>query len=490
MANYTNKLGDIFTQEDIDAAALENGVDIDTIISSNELKLKADEIDKDVDMGKEDGVVATDPPAAPKKKSGSPSKNTSSVSNGKKKYPWDPDNNNKGRGNQLANFKTGKETKEAVEKNIAKVIKKSPNKSQEEAFKILQAADSMDADISEIVYDDYNLEDLTFKTKGARKQLDVSNEKYKVQQKLDQETYRKDFEINNPDKIAPWAFEGDEEDVATKLAPVLESYGLEAVSSGFGNEITVQILDYENPKFGTVNESASFNLDEFKKDRAGFINKFNKQINLMKDVQYVNKVKNRAQGSFNSFQKQFGLDEDKRGFEEIENEINKERLKEFKGLKAKFGALLTKDYFKGDDKKYEDYVSYITKGVLVDKDIEDIAFYKYKDKLFDGRTLEQERKKYKEENATYSFPTAGKIDYKNPFKEQENPFDGFKEKAQDVLKQTNEVKEPSVFDLVENRAKNKAKDLDGKIQDFVSFELSRNISANKLGNILTSRFIS
>lgn len=486
MANYTNKLGDIFTQEDIDAAALENGVNIDTIISSNELTIQADEIDKDVDMGKEDGVVATDPPAAPKKKSGSLSKNTSSASSGKKKYPWSPDNNNKGRGNQLANFKTGKETKEAVEKNIAKVIKKSPNKTEEEAFKILQAADSMDADISEIVYDDYNLEDLTFKTKDARKQLDVSNEKYKAQQKLEQDKYRKDFEINNPDKIAPWAFEGDEEDVATRLAPVLESYGLEVVSSGFGNEITVQILDYENPKFGTVNESASFDLDEFKKDRAGFINKFNKQINLMKDVQYVNKVKNRAQGSFNAFQKQFGLDEDKRGFEEIENEINKERLKEFKGLKSKFGALLTKDYFKGDDKKYADYISYITKGVLMDKDIEDIAFYKYKDKLFDGRTLEQERKKYKEENTTYSFPAAEKIDYKNPFKVQETTFDGFKEKAQKVLKPTNEVKEPSVFDLVENRAKNKAKDLDGKIQDFVSFELSRNKSANKLGNILTS----
>ena len=122
MANYTNKLGDIFTQEEIDAAAEENGVDIDTSISSNELNMQADELDKDVDMGKEDGVVAKEPPATPKKKSGSPSKDTSSASSGKKKYPWDPANNNKGIGNQLANFKTGKETKETVEKNVAKLL--------------------------------------------------------------------------------------------------------------------------------------------------------------------------------------------------------------------------------------------------------------------------------------------------------------------------------------------------------------------------------
>ncbi len=37
MANYTNKLGDIYTQEELEAAALENGVDIDTIITDNEL---------------------------------------------------------------------------------------------------------------------------------------------------------------------------------------------------------------------------------------------------------------------------------------------------------------------------------------------------------------------------------------------------------------------------------------------------------------------
>jgi hypothetical protein len=484
MANYINKLGDIFTQEEIDAAAEENGVDVDVVINNNGLTLQEEEQDNIV--GKEEGVVVTDPPTAPKRKSGSSSKNTSSASSGKKKYPWDPTNKTNTQGSSLANFKTGKETKETVERNVAKVIKKSPNKSEEEAFTMLQAADKMDADISEIVYDDYNLEDLVFKTKEARKQSDVANEKYKAQKELEKEAYRKNFEINNPDKIPSWAFEGDEEDVAAKLAPVLESYGLEAVSSGFGNEITVQILDYENPKFGTVNESASFDLEEFKKDRAGFIAKFNKQMNLMKDTQYIKKVKNRAQGSFNAFQKQFGLDEDRRSFDEIENEINKERLKEFKVLKTKFGALLPKGYFKGDNKKYTDYVHYISKGTLMDKDIEDIAFYKYKDKLFDGRTLEEEKKKYKEEVATYSFPLPGVTASKNPFTEQENPFDGFKEKATKIQNAVEEVKEPSVFDLVEHRSKNKAKDLDGKIQDFVSFELSRNKSANKLGNILTS----
>jgi hypothetical protein len=485
MAKYFNKNGIEYNLEEIEAAAKTNNKSIEDVIADNELIMQEDEEKTDT-LGKEDGVVVTDPPAAPKKKSGSSSKNTLSVSNGNKKYPWDPANKSNAKASSLANFKTGKETKETIKKNVAKIIKKSPNKSEEEAFTMLQAADRMDADISEIVYNDYNLEDLAFKTKEARKQSDVANEKYKSQKELDQATYRKDFEINNPDKIAPWAFEGDEEDVAVRLAPVLESLGLEAVSSGMGNEITVQILDYENPKFGTVNESFSFDLNEFKKNRTGFIEKFNKQINLMKDTQYVKKVKNRAQGSFNAFQKQFGLDEDKRGFDEIENEINKERLKEFKDLKTKFGALLPKGYFKGDNKKYTDYVHYISKGTLIDKDIEDIAFYKYKDKLFDGRSLEEEKKKYKEEVTEYSFPLAEKITSGNPFTEQENPFDGFKEKAIKTPEVIKEAKDPTVFELVEHRSKNKAKDLDGKIQDFVSFELSRNKSANKLGNILTS----
>jgi len=73
MANYTNKLGDIFTQEDIEAAALENEVDIDTIISSNELTMDGEK------PGKPQGATAKKPVVAPKKrKSVLPSGNTSS----------------------------------------------------------------------------------------------------------------------------------------------------------------------------------------------------------------------------------------------------------------------------------------------------------------------------------------------------------------------------------------------------------------------------
>jgi hypothetical protein len=73
MANYTNKLGDIFTQEDIEAAALENEVDIDTIISSNELTMDGEK------PGKSQGATAKKPVVAPKKrKSVLPSGNISS----------------------------------------------------------------------------------------------------------------------------------------------------------------------------------------------------------------------------------------------------------------------------------------------------------------------------------------------------------------------------------------------------------------------------
>jgi hypothetical protein len=73
MANYTNKLGDIFTQEDIEAAALENEVDIDTIISSNELTMDGEK------PGKPQGATAKKPVVAPKKrKSVLPSGNISS----------------------------------------------------------------------------------------------------------------------------------------------------------------------------------------------------------------------------------------------------------------------------------------------------------------------------------------------------------------------------------------------------------------------------
>ena len=92
----------------------------------------------------------------------------------------------KGRGAFLSNFRTAKERQEAVDRNLDKILKKSPGKTKEEAFELLQAADSMDTDISELAYGDYNLEDLTFKTKEARNISDVANKKNKVQEELEQ----------------------------------------------------------------------------------------------------------------------------------------------------------------------------------------------------------------------------------------------------------------------------------------------------------------
>ena len=59
MANYINKLGDIYTQEELEAAALENEVDIDTVITDNELTQE--------DPGKKKGAAAKGSTAAPKK---------------------------------------------------------------------------------------------------------------------------------------------------------------------------------------------------------------------------------------------------------------------------------------------------------------------------------------------------------------------------------------------------------------------------------------
>lgn len=82
MANYINKLGDIYTQEELEAAALENGVDIDTVIADNELTQE--------DPGKKKGAAAKGSTAAPKKKRTLPtitkpessSKDSSSASSG------------------------------------------------------------------------------------------------------------------------------------------------------------------------------------------------------------------------------------------------------------------------------------------------------------------------------------------------------------------------------------------------------------------------
>jgi hypothetical protein len=127
MANYINKLGDIFTQEEIDAAALENGVDVDKILADNELSLEGEK------PGKTQGVTVKKQTVAPTKtKSVSSSKKSSSASSGNKKYPWDPANKSSIKGDQLANFKTGEETKKAAEKAQAK---KAAEKKEEEKRK-------------------------------------------------------------------------------------------------------------------------------------------------------------------------------------------------------------------------------------------------------------------------------------------------------------------------------------------------------------------
>ena len=65
MASYINKLGDIYTQEELEAAALENGVDIDTIIIDNELTQE--------EPGKRKGATAKGSTVAQKKKRTLPS---------------------------------------------------------------------------------------------------------------------------------------------------------------------------------------------------------------------------------------------------------------------------------------------------------------------------------------------------------------------------------------------------------------------------------
>jgi hypothetical protein len=86
MANYTNKLGDIYTQDELEAAALENGVDINTIITDNELIQE--------EPGKGKSAIAKGSTVALKKKrtlptiakSASSSKSSLSESNGKNPF--------------------------------------------------------------------------------------------------------------------------------------------------------------------------------------------------------------------------------------------------------------------------------------------------------------------------------------------------------------------------------------------------------------------
>jgi hypothetical protein len=82
MANYLNKEGISYTQEEIEAAALENNVDVDTILADNELSLEGEK------PGKPQGATAKKPAAAPKKpKSVSSLKKPSSASSGKPVFP-------------------------------------------------------------------------------------------------------------------------------------------------------------------------------------------------------------------------------------------------------------------------------------------------------------------------------------------------------------------------------------------------------------------
>jgi hypothetical protein len=80
MANYLNKEGILYTQEEIEAAALENNVDVDTILADNELSLEGEK------PGKKQSATAKKPTVVQEKpKSVSSSKKPSSVSNGNKK---------------------------------------------------------------------------------------------------------------------------------------------------------------------------------------------------------------------------------------------------------------------------------------------------------------------------------------------------------------------------------------------------------------------
>ena len=80
MANYLNKEGILYTQEEIEAAALENNVDVDTILADNELSLEGKK------PGKKQSATAKKPTVVQEKpKSVSSSKKPSSVSNGNKK---------------------------------------------------------------------------------------------------------------------------------------------------------------------------------------------------------------------------------------------------------------------------------------------------------------------------------------------------------------------------------------------------------------------
>lgn len=114
MPNYKNKQGILYTQEEIEAVALENGVDIEKVITDNELTLE--------DGGKQKSVVAQEPTTAQKPKEKKPASSTkapSSASSGKKKYPWAEEKKQPG---FLDAFKQDKKAKEEkIKSNSEKV---------------------------------------------------------------------------------------------------------------------------------------------------------------------------------------------------------------------------------------------------------------------------------------------------------------------------------------------------------------------------------
>lgn len=134
MSTYKNKKGEIYTQEELEAAAKENGVDINTIIADNDLTIEGEP------AGKNASVVAKEPTATqekPKKKSASSSKVSSSVSNGKK-YPWSNQSSEQTEGSFLGGFKKDKAKKqEAIEKETDRKIKEKQD--QEEFDKALRS---------------------------------------------------------------------------------------------------------------------------------------------------------------------------------------------------------------------------------------------------------------------------------------------------------------------------------------------------------------
>jgi len=135
MGNYLNNEGILYTQEEIEAAALENDTDIDTIISDNGLTPE--------DLGKKESVVAQEPTTTQKekpKKSASSTKTSLSASAGKKAYPWS-DQTKKSNGDFLKGFKEDVKTKKQnIKKSNEQVLDFVNN--QDPLQKILNPAES------------------------------------------------------------------------------------------------------------------------------------------------------------------------------------------------------------------------------------------------------------------------------------------------------------------------------------------------------------